>query len=237
MADKGGGQAERKVIEVEQSGRAFRFAFYLRPDEPTGPGRARWLDVGWDGQTYPVRMRAALTDAGEVLCTTLILGMPSEDVGEPTAHVTARSLRDVPLNDVLLCLNRMRAARGRIARPGGGPLPSVDEELERRRTGLPGPMPDWTFTLSEIIFGRDATPYQASRIHPGRRGLPREHFEAIAKAYNEILARNPKSPMRELAEQQHYSLAQVRRWVKRAEELGFKVNRPHRGKPTEGGTP
>ncbi len=221
------GAEKQYVIQIEQSGRVFRFAFTLRPDEPTGPGEARWLDVGWDEQPYPLRVRAALTRTNEVICTSLVLGAGLDDSGGAPVNVTPRSLRAIPLKDILLCINTMRASRGRISRPGGGPGPSFKEEQERLANPLArAEMPAWTYDLAEIIWGRDARAYRASHVHPGRKGLPPEHFEAIARAYNEIQARNPHSPMKELASQQLYSLAQVRRWVRRAEEMGFRVDRP-----------
>jgi hypothetical protein len=225
-----GGPGVRHVIQLEQSGRAYSFAFTLRPDEPTGPGEARWLDVGWAGRQCPLRIRVALTEANEVLCTSLILGaLPDDGPDGPATNVTARSLRGIPLNDILLCVNKMRAARGRIGRPGGGPGPSLEDEQQRLANPLARQaMPAWTYSLAEIIFGRDAKGYRASHIHPGRRGQPREHFEGIAAAFNEIVARNPRSPMKELAEQQGYSVAQARRWVTQAKEMGLRVDRPDR---------
>jgi hypothetical protein len=103
---------------------------------------------------------------------------------------------------------------------------SFEEDYEAR--SRPDGPPPGAWSLEQALFGLDAPRYEAPSLHPGRRGWPREHFEAVAQAYNEIIARNPRSPMRELAAQQYRSVAQVRRWVERAEELGITVNRPRR---------
>ena len=165
-----------------------------------------WVKVEWEGQAYDVEVRVALSlDTDDVEATGLFLG-PRD--GKPgVATVTTRSLRTLPLNDILFGLERLQDARGWL-RKGTSGRQTVAESL-----GLPAP-----------------TRYRAPRVHPGPKGWPREHFEAIAKAYNEIRERNPHSPMQELADQQRKSLPQVRRWLVRAEEMGFQVNRPRSNK-------
>ncbi|MGO8683062.1 MAG: hypothetical protein ACLQUT_00550 [Thermoleophilia bacterium] len=218
----------RYFSEFEQSGRTFSFAFEREVGDE-GSDEPMWIEVGWEGQSYPVAVRVRVTKAGEAFCTGLLLGARPGDPGaESDANVSARSLRGIPLNDILLCLNRLSRARGYLRRPGEFHQ-TLEEDLERRRNPRATAPPAGLWTVPEALFGRFATPYRAPTLHPGRKGWSREHFEGVAAAYNEILKHNAHNPMEELAEQQHKSLPQVRRWVRRARELGIPVNQPPRG--------
>lgn len=60
------------------------------------------------------------------------------------------------------------------------------------------------------------------KLRSGPKGHDRTHFETVARVYQQALLRSPRSPMKATREQLGYgSVAQVRRWVNRARELGL----------------
>ena len=61
---------------------------------------------------------------------------------------------------------------------------------------------------------------------PGRRGHPESFYAMWVKRYVDALEREPRSPVKLLAEEHHYSRGQIRAWLDKAEHLGLLVGRP-----------
>ncbi len=193
---------------VAPSGRQINYAWSDEP-ERSRDGHGTWASARWEGQSYPLQVRITLDPTTEdIVATGLRLG-PEEQ--EPAGSaITARSLRALPFTDILFGLQRLTQVRGHVRSAAGQPQ-MVAESL-----GFPAP-----------------TVYRAAHVHPGPRGRSRQHYEEVAKLYNEIREHNPHSPMAELAKRLHYSLPQVRRWVVEAERMGLRVNRPGSTKQNE----
>ena len=187
------------------SGRQIDYTWSDEP-EKSRDAHGTWVAARWEGQSYPLRVRIALDpETEDIVATGLRLG-PREQ--EPAGSaITTRSLRGLPFTDILFGLQRLSQARGFVR---GGP---EGRQMLAESLGFPAP-----------------TVYRAAHVHPGPRGRSRQHYEEVARRYNEIREHNPHSPMKELAEKLHYSLPQVRRWVLQAEKMGFRVNRPHSDK-------
>jgi hypothetical protein len=180
-----------------------------RWSQQTRDAHGTWVTAHWAHQAYPVSVRIGLSpESDDIIATGLRLG-PGE--AEPAAAaITVRSLRALPLNDILYGLQRLTQFRGAVS---GG--------TEGRQT------------MAESLGFAARASYRGPRVHPGPRGHQREHFEEIARLYNEIRARNPHSPMQELAKFKGYSLPQMRRFVLQAEKMGLRVNRPQAQKPVK----
>ena len=196
------------------------YAFDI-PNGEEPPGERPWVQVTWMGAPFPVEVRLAMReDGGNVVCTGLRLGPADPDLDQQF-RVTARNLREIPLNEILIGALRLSLLHGQVG------FAQTDPEevsaIQRALGDLRRPV-----GMAEALLGRHATPYRAPHLRPGRKGWPAEHFEAIAKAYNEIAAHNQRNPMAELAESQGRSLPQVRRWVQKAQEMGIPVNRRQR---------
>ncbi len=56
---------------------------------------------------------------------------------------------------------------------------------------------------------------------PGPTGLPREHFEDVAKGYREALINAPRAPIKFLAKLWGRPEVSVRRWVQRCRDMGL----------------
>jgi hypothetical protein len=193
-----------KLSFVAPSGRQIDYAWSEGPEGRDG--RGTWVKAAWEDQAFPVQVRIALDPATEdIAATGLRLGPSDEDLA--ASSITARSLRALPFTDILFGLQRLTQVRGHVRSATGQPQ-MVAESL-----GFPAP-----------------TVYRAAHVHPGPRGRSREHYEEVARLYNEIREHNPHSPMAELAKRLHYSLPQVRRWVVEAERMGVRVNRPGSGR-------
>ena len=199
------------------SGRFVHYGFAI-PSGSEPPEERPWIEVWWEGAPGKVEVRlAAVAGGGEIACRGLRLGAHDDD-DEPGFSLSARNLREIPLNDILIGALRLSAAQGML---GFAPADPEEVSAAQRAFGdLRRPV-----RMSEALLGRDPRPYRAPRLRPGRKGWPREHFERIAQEYNQIAAHNPPDPMAELARRQDKPLATVRRWVQRAQEMGIPVNR------------
>jgi hypothetical protein len=198
------------------------------PEGDESPGRRPWVRVSWDGMPCPVEVRLAPAGGGGgLVCTGLRLGPDDPEAAAPGFAITARQLRQVPLNDILIGALRVSLLHGHAG------FASVDpEDLEEAtaiQRALAGPLGGRRpVGMAEAMLGRNPQPYRPPQLRPGRRGWPREHYEGIARDYNEIAARNARDPMAELARQLDKPLATVRRWVASAQDMGIPVNRRQR---------
>ncbi len=77
-------------------------------------------------------------------------------------------------------------------------------------------------------FGKDwpPNPTAGSRwpLNPtraGSKGLPDEHFEAVANGYREAVIEAPRAPIKYLVERWHHPAPTIRTWVRQARERGL----------------
>ena len=71
------------------------------------------------------------------------------------------------------------------------------------------------------LLGLTATDFSGLRARPGPTGHPREHFEGVAEAYRRALVESPRSPVKWVSQELHYSDATVRRWLRRCRDMGL----------------
>lgn len=62
---------------------------------------------------------------------------------------------------------------------------------------------------------------EATRKHPGRRGYHDDHYRQVAGVYRQAAARYPTRATAATAKALHASPSTVRRWLAKAEDLGF----------------
>jgi hypothetical protein len=94
-------------------------------------------------------------------------------------------------------------------------------ELHRQLVSeLQDPARQWLF-LPEHWRGKSLT-----LPKPGRRGHPEAFYAMWVKRYVDALEREPRSPVKLLGEEHHYSRGQIRSWLDKAERLGLLVGRP-----------
>jgi Homeodomain-like domain len=141
---------------------------------------------------------------GRLICTGLLLAnldIPAIYDPPPGApewfrservEVTARSLRELPLPDLL------------------GSITALRDHPEAREQAF----------FREIFRLADNLP-ALPRRRPGPKGYPRSHFEQVAEEYRVVLALEPRAPVKALAKRLQYSEATVRRWVQRARDMGL----------------
>jgi|GEM_PF-6094449 len=153
----------------------------------------RWVGVGLDVVPYPVEIRVNRTEDGRLACTGLQLGARLDiDPPQVETEITARSLRDLPISQIL----------GAIARQ----LPAQ-------------PMAAEALGVNGVIQGPPLR--RATRPRPGPRGWPREHFEEVARVYREGLAREPRAPVKYVRETMFTTEPTARRWIQRARDMGL----------------
>jgi hypothetical protein len=160
-----------------------------------------WISFADGNLPFPVLISLGRAPDGRLIITGLLIANldipPVYDDAAPEwfrskpVEITSRSLRDLPLAELLGSVDALRDD------PEG-------KALFRRLFALADDLPP-TFP----------------RRRPGPKGHPREHFEQVAQAYRIALARAPRAPVKTLAEQMNASDATVRRWIQRARDMGL----------------
>lgn len=177
-----------RVILEEEAGEA--------PDQDT-LRESRWWPVHAEPE-YPFTLdvRVGPLDDGRLACTGLRLNYR----GDSATEITARSLREVHLPEIL------RAAVDRLS--------EADPSLAKAFLG---------YELSP------ATRKTKPRLRPGPPGYDRQFFADVADLYRESLRLNPAHPydhFRRAWGGVPINISTARRWVQRARDMGLLGNAP-----------
>ncbi len=180
----------------------FRFAVPALPLGEEATGSDAWVTVlGGSGKRLPfsIQITVGVADDGRLVCTGLRTPPGS------THEVTARSLRQLPLSQILAALVKYRSS-------------SEGQRMMAERFGL------WTAVEA-------APAYERPHLPRGYR-IPREHFEHVAEVYREALQRNPRHPYSYVTAALQTTTPTARRWVQRARDMGL-LGEARRGRPGE----
>lgn len=146
-----------------------------------------WTTFSGGRLPFPVHLRTSRSEDGRLICTALVI-TPGEQ------EITARSLREIPLSQLL-------------SRRGGRSANSESLGLSFAAAFMEALSPE----------------FEGALARPGPQGHPREHFEGVAAAYREALIQSPRAPVQWLLDTEtlHGSEATVRRWIRRARDMGL----------------
>ncbi len=189
-------------MDEEQS---FRFVV---PGAAAGEPFSEWITVlGGRGHRLPfsIQITVGVAEDGRLVCTGL------RTLPGVTQEVTARSLRQIPLSQILAALGERYGA-------GSGLAEALQIVAERH--GL------------VVRTAMDDPPRYERPPQPRGYRIPREHFEHVAEVYREALRVNPRQPYSYITKTLQTTTPTARRWVQRAREMGL-LGEGRRGRPGE----
>ena len=188
----------------------LRFGFQLAERTHRLPGDGatvgvEWIHVEGGGLPYPVQIRVAVFEDGELTCTGLKLAVRLDDERRADWRVTASSLREIPLERIL---RELKKHHGEVTESHAG----------------------W---FDEGAAGAQMPPATVPKPKPGLRGHDRTFYTDIARAYQEARRRNPACTFPEFARQwndanpaRSGAVGTIRAWVRRGEQLLVECGEP-----------
>jgi hypothetical protein len=153
-----------------------------------------WHRVHSDRLTREVLVRLG-NARGQLVCTGVMIGATTD------VEVTSRSLREVPLGDVM----------GAMAAFVSGTGDFYDSELHRAISRH--------YAKQGLV--ETAAPTTARPARPGPTGWRDEHYQEVADHYRTALQVAPRAPVRYVRQQMQTSEPTARRWIKTARDKGM----------------
>lgn len=152
----------------------------------------RWVGVTGFGLPYPVQIRVGLWEDGTPACTGLKLGVQYDDELLEDWRITARSLRQIPLEQILV-------------------------EYAAKYREMIEVTPEW---FPPELRRAHMAPFVAPKPRPGIKGHPDDFYADVARRYIEARKVYPQGTYRELTREFNEESGErrgegtVRRWVK-----------------------